>query len=210
MNKLLYTLAITLLIVGCDKKPQDVTNSVPSSSQVLQEKKNPWVYSEKVDKMTDVKEFSSQANLVDEDSPNILIETKLTCDRKHFVILLTTYMNDGKGGTTNGVTIRTEKINLLGQIGTVLGMRSGDIKSAQVFYQTEYSNQIAGVFSLAQDKYNDDKTPEFIKFVKKTTFPNGTLLLQIPTSQGNPVVTINLDNENVKRIFNFCLEQKSS
>lgn len=209
MKKLLLPLVMTLMVMGCDKKPEDVFSSVSqtvsSVSQAVQEQKNPWVYSEKVDKMTDVKEISAQANLVDGDTPNILIETKLSCDSKNFVILLTSYLNDGKNGTTGGVTFRTEKINLLGQVGAVLGVRSGDKKFAQAFYETNYSNQIAGVFSTAPDKYSDDKRPEFIKFVSNTTFPNGTLLIQMPTTQGNPVVTINLDNEKVKSVFDSCL-----
>jgi len=207
MYKLICTFVVTLMIVGCDKKPEDIVSSV---SQAVQEKKNPWMYSEKTDKMTDIKEYSVQANLVDPDTPNVLIETKLSCDRKNFVIILTSYLNDGKNGTTGGVTFRTEKINLLGQVGAVLPVRSGDKKFAQAFYETNYSNQIVSGFSTAPDKYSDDKRPEFIKFVSNTTFPNGTLLIQMATTQGNPVVTINLDNENVKKVFDFCLEQKTN
>jgi hypothetical protein len=193
-----------MMIVGCDKKPEDIVNSmsqtVNSMSQTVIPKNNQWVYSEKVDKMTDIKELFVETSLIDEQTPNVKVITKLSCDGKYFKITLTTFSIDG----INNITFKDNSY-IAGV--TNVKFRSGDNKYDETFIRIDYSNQMIKTFKTypPENVLGNDRKSDFEKFVSNTSYPNGTLLFQVSTSQGDPVLTINLDNDNVRKIFNSCL-----
>jgi len=184
-------MSICYVIVGCDSSKNIKDNTKELAT-------NPWVYSEKTDKMTDERVITATAMLEDEQVPNVMVQTFLDCtDSKVISIKLTAF--DEK---EQGLEIKTDGFDLLGRRfeGAKFLIRSGENKFEKYFVKINYTNSVDSILFDSSKSSNDEN-----KFLSNINYPNQNFLIRIPTVQGSPAILIDMKNEIVKKIFNSCI-----
>ncbi|WP_156471369.1 hypothetical protein [Polynucleobacter sinensis] len=184
--KTISAIFILFSMLGCDQ--------LTGESTIL---KNKWVFSERIDKITNSKTILVTARLMDEQYPTKYVDTSIVCEGEEDAYI--EFVLHTKGDKTDAQSIITKEKDV-----SYLRMRSGESQFAKLA-MGEFSNQAIVPFS-GLDGYAGLTT----LFLGGSTNPlavelkSPELHVEIPSKFGSPVVLIKFNDPNILKLLEEC------
>lgn len=149
---------------------------------------DPWEFSEKLDKLSNEKTVAAKRRFKDKDAPFVLADVEIQCNAstKKLNTVITTFNSQDKNGVLDAMPLKKDLIGF-----TPVKARSGSEVINLLVATKEYNNRI--MIDLSE---GDSSAAEH--------FLSNEWVINIPTQQGEITVTVDLNAQNVKKVYTAC------